>query len=252
MADEVVVETPERPEWLEDKFKTPEDQAQAYAAAQAEMHRLRQQGEQERQQFQAALESMQTQQQTQQVPVIQSQGFDPGAAELEQAYERGDYSAIMRIQAEAAARATVPAVAQLIDQKLGEMTPTIEAQQAHVRESSIRMAEQLVAQQLTPEKYKELLPGIQAQIADNPNFLPQSASVEGYATAILNVAKLAEHDTLAQQVEALTKERNEKLAANQLSPGGNRSIYTQDEQQAYIDRIKNTPVGSFNEVLRGT
>lgn len=249
MAEETVaVETPERPEGLPEKFKSVEDMAKSYEAAEAEMHRIRQQSEAERQQFQAALAAQQ--ETPQQQPVTQSQGFDPGAVELEQAYERGDYSAIMRIQAEAATRGVVPAVAALIDQKLGEMTPAIEAQQAHVRESSIRMAEDVVARQLTPEKYQALLPEIRGLITDHPHYLPQSASVEGYASAILDVAKLAEHATLAKQVEDLTAERNEKLAAQQLSNGGNRSIYTTDQQKAEFDRIKNTESGTFGELLR--
>lgn len=252
MADEPVVEAegkaPEgKPAWLPDRFETPEALAKGYEESQAEMNRLRAASEQERTQFAAALEAMQTP--TPQAP--SNNGFDPDVAAYNDAYERGDTAAMLRIQAQAAAKEVVPAVAQLIDARLGEMTPAIEAQQAHVRESSIRMAEDVVTRNLGPDVYQELLPTIRTLIADHPNYLPQSASVEGYAAAILDVAKLAQHDALIADNARLQAEITEKTNAQLLTGGGNRSVYTPDQQKAEFERIKNTPAGSFSEALRG-
>lgn len=251
MADEPVVEAAERPEWLQDKFQSAEDQAKAYAASEAEMHRMRQQNEQERQRFQAALEA---QAQVVQQPVIQAQagGFDPAAAELEQAFAQGDYGAIMRIQSEAAARATVPAVAKLLDGWKDEFTPTLEAQQSAIRQSQIAAGEGIVAQMIGTDEYAKLAPKLSELVADRPNYLPAAASPEGYAAAILDVVKIARYDQLVEDNAEMSKDRAEKLAAQQLAPGGNRSIYTADEQKAEFDRIKNSQTGSFGELLRGT
>lgn len=251
MADEPAVEaevkTPEgKPAWLPERFETPEALAKGYEESQAEMNRLRAASEQERTQFAAALEAMQAP-----AVVTPTGGFDPDVAAYNDAYERGDTAAMLRIQAQAAAKEVVPAVAQLIDARLGEMTPAIEAQQAHVRESSIRMAEDVVTRKLGPDVYQELLPTIRTLIADHPNYLPTSASVEGYAAAIMDVAKLAQHDTLIADNARLQAEITEKTNAQLLSGGGNRSVYTPDQQKAEFERIKATPAGSFSEALRG-
>lgn len=250
MADEVVVvESDGRPEGLPEKFKTVEDMATSYAAAEAQMHRQTQQIEQERAQFQAALQA-QTEQQ-QQRPIIQADGeFDPDVAAYEQAYERGDTAAMLRISTQMSAKATVPAVAQLLDQWKGEFAPTIEAQQSAIRQSQIEAAEGQVSRLIGEDEYKALVPKLRELISDHPNYLPPSASPEGYANAILDVVKIARYDQLVQSNEELTAERNEKLAAQQLGNGGNRSIYTKDEQEAFVERIKNTPTGSFDEIMR--
>lgn len=250
MAEEaVVVEADGRPEGLPEKFKSVEDMAKSYEAAEAEMHRIRQQSEQERARFQTALEA-----QSQQQPVVQATGtsFDPAAAELEQAFANGDYAAIMRINAEASARGVVPAVAALIDQKFSDLTPTIEAQQGAIRQSQIAAGEGIVAQMIGTEEYAKLAPKLSELVADRPNYLPESASPEGYAAAILDVVKIARYDQLVEDNAEMSKERAEKLAAQQLSNGGNRSVYTQDQQKAEFDRIKNTESGTFGEILRRT
>lgn len=249
MADEPTTpaeETPaERPEWLLERFQTPEAQAQAYAEAQAEMNRLRSQMEQERQSFSAALESIQTTP----PPTGTGQQFDPAVTAYAHAYEQGDVAAMLAAQAEFTMRPTVEAVGKLLDERLGALTPAVEAATAAQREHDIRLAEGLVERTIGPDRYAEILPRIREIVADHPNYLPQATSVEGYRDAILNVAKLAEHDTLVKTVAQLEQERADKLAAQTLSGGYNRPVGNPDADRAEFERIKATPTGTFQELL---
>lgn len=245
MADEpeIIVEEPRK---YAGKYDSPEALESAYSEVQAEMNRMRSQSEQERAQFAAALEAIPAQQE----PRQQSNGgFDPDVAAYEQAYERGDTASMLRIQGEIAARAVVPAVSQIIDSKMSEMTPAIEASQAANRQAAIERAEAQVAEVIGADTYRELLPTLRTLIADKPNYLPSAASSEGYAEAILDVVKIAQHDKLVSDKTRLEQEIAEKQSAQIVSGGGSRSVYTQDEQAAFVQAVKDTKLGTFAETF---
>lgn len=246
MADENQ-ETPERPEWLEQRFESVDAQAQAYAESRKEMDRMRSQMEMERQQYSAALEAIETRAQ-QQPPAqqeIQSQGYDPMAAAYERAYAEGDVNAMLRIQTDFSTKNTVDAVGRLLDERLSALQKPVEANAAAMRNSQIMMAEEMVRRQIGSEKYQELYPRISELVQDHPNFLPAEASIEGYATAITDLAKLAEHDTLNSRIASLEAERAEKLQAQTVPGAGIRSAFTPDQQAAEWERIKNAPNDSY-------
>ncbi len=242
----------EPPDGWPENFKSPEDLLRSYNELRPEMNRLqtREQElvgliEEQDRHYQEQMAAMNT-------PPAQSIGIDdPLALQYQQAAENGDYGAMLRIQAEAAARPMLAAVEQVIDQRFQQVQPAIEAQQAAQREASIRMAEGLVERDLGPERYRELLPAIQSLVADHPEYLPAANSVEGYAQSIIAVAKLAEHATLQTRVQELEAERAEKLAAQTVSGAGRGSVYSQDEQAAMRDRIFKADDRSWSSVARG-
>lgn len=236
----------ERPAWLPENFKTPEDLAKAYDESRKEMNRAQTERDQERQQFAAALEAME-----QRRPVITPQnGDDPNLAAFTQAIESGDAAAMFRIQTEAAAAKTTERMEKLLEEKFGNIQPVLDQQQQAQREASIRMAEDVVARNLPDGQYAELLPEISKAVQEHPHYLPAQASVEGYAAAILDVAKLVQHDKLQAQITALETERAEKLQAQTVQGAGRPSAFSEDEQKAEFERIKNTKTGSFAEVMR--
>jgi hypothetical protein len=104
--------------------------------------------------------------------------------------------------------------------------------------------------QLGPDRYQEMLPVIRELVADNPHYLPTNGTVEGYAQAINAVVKLAEHDQLQRRVAELEQERAEKLAAQTVTGAGRGSIYTEDEQEAMRQRIRNAPERSVGALFR--
>ncbi len=239
---------PERPDWLADRYSSVEDQAKAYAESQAEMNRMRSQMEQERQSFTAALEGMQAPAPAPQ----QGQAFDPALSAYAAAYEQGDVQGMLAAQAQYVQAPVIDAVGRLIDEKLSAITPAVQAAQAQERENTIRLAEGMVERIIGADRYAELAPQISAIAADHPHYLPQSSSAEGYRDAILNMAKLAEHDSLVRTNAELVQERNDKRAAQTLSPGYNRQALPADAAQAEFDRIKNTPGGTFAELLENS
>lgn len=209
---------------------------------------MRSQMETERAQYTAALDAIEQRANAIQTPPqqeIAAQGFDPMQAAYERAYAEGDTAQMMKISADYAAKNTLDAVGKLLDDKLGEFRPAIESTQAAQRESQIRMAEDIVSRQLGHDNWRELLPQVSTLIQDHPHYLPQAASVEGYAAAILDVAKLAQHDSLSKTVEQLQAERLEKLQAQTVPGAGVRSAFTPDQQKDEWSKIVNAPNDSY-------
>lgn len=239
---------PERPEWLEDRYQTAEDQAKAYSEARAEMNRMRSTMEQERSTMAAALERIEAQTQAP-APVQVQPSDDPAILAYQRAYEEGDAQAMLRLGAQFTQGPLVEAVGRLLDDRFEKIQPALEATNAAQREAQIRMAEDIVARQIGPEKYQELLPQISSALQDHQHWLPQVATTDGYANAILDVAKLVEHDTLTKTVAELEAERAEKMAAQTVAGAGRGSVYSRDQQQAEVDRIKAAPTDSYASMM---
>lgn len=253
MADEpkVEAEAGARPEWLPEQFKEPEALVRSYEESRSEMNRMRQQMESDRAQFASALEAMEAQRPTAPAPSGDGNDFDPLMAAYSAAYETGDTAAMLRLSADFGAKPVIAAVGQLLDERFSQLQPAIQQQQVAQRESTIRMAEDVVGRTLGPEAYQELLPKMSELIQSNPHYLPATGNVDTYAKSIMDVAKLAQHETLVKQNAELQAERAEKLAAATLTGAGRGSVYTPDQQKAEFERIKNTETGSYGQLVRG-
>jgi hypothetical protein len=236
-----------RPDGLPEKFQSVEALAAAYEESQREMSRAQTQSQQQQEQFAAALENLQ-QQAPPQYP--QQPAYDPTVSAFTQAWEQGDAQGMMNAMAQNSTAQTVDAVGRLMDEKFAQLTPAVQAATVAQREHDLRLAEGLAERELGSERYRELLPRIREIASDNGNLLPQASSVEGYAASILQIAKLAEYDTIVRQNEELQAERDEKLAAQTLTGGYSRSTVNPDWAKAEFERIKGTQTGSFEEMMQ--
>lgn len=239
------VEAPELPDWVEERFRSAENpveaQARSYAEAQREMNRVRSESERQQREFSEALSSLSAQpEQPQYAP--QS---DPLLAAAQRAYEEGDVTTLLAIQAQISQAAT----AQILDQRLGQLDERFQGVTAQDREISLRMAEEQVQRVFGEERWTQLAPKVQEQLSSRP--LPQTPSVEVYASHLLDLARLADYDRLTQANAALEEERRAKLNAQTLDGGGARVQLTAPRDEDGWAEIKNADSGSWNRVVGG-
>lgn len=233
---------PERPEWLDPTFATPEDQAKAYASArsemsrvQSELDRVRKDAEREREQLLEAF-------QAQTAPTQQGYQGDP----LVQAYARS-----VGIDEQEAAQALAiqmqlsqAAVSQVLEERFGKINEQIQAGTGVSREVAMRLAEQEVAPQFG-DRWGEIAPRVSEAIRAQPGLLPEQGNVETYAAILSSQAKLVEYERLKSEAEAFERERREKLGAQTLGGDTARAHRTDtDEKQAEWDRVKQADTGS--------
>jgi hypothetical protein len=253
MADDEVTAQDERPEWLPENFQNPEALAASYDETRREMNRMQTQMEQERQQFNDILQQQQQQleslvAQTQRPPAQEMALANPLVEAFGRGYEEGDPARMIQAAAQYTQQPLIEAVSKLMDEKLTALNPALQQQQAFQREANLRMAEANYAQKIGHEEYQQLMPSISNILSANTNWLPENGTVEGYEVAIDNAAKLAQHDSLVNRLAAAEAERNEKLAAQTLSGAGRGSVYTQDEQEAMRERIRNADTTSYAQL----
>jgi hypothetical protein len=250
MADEPnqqVEEQPEPPEWVAEKFRSAENpieaQARSYAEAEREMSRLRSETERQQKEFSEALSSLaEKEQQYQQQPQYMPQ-TDPLLAAAQRAYEEGDVTTLLAIQAQISQAAT----AQILDQRLGQLDERFQSGAAQDRELSLRMAEEQVQRVFGEERWAELAPKVQEQLSSRP--LPQTPSVEGYASHILDIARLVDYDRLTQAHAALEAERQAKLNAQTLDNGAVRVPLTAPKDKDAWAEIKNADAGGWGAIV---
>jgi hypothetical protein len=257
MADEETT-SEDRPAWLPENFQTPEALAESYAQLRPEMDRMRSQFETERQQFQEILtqqqqqfESLAAQQQRAPQQASELAISNPLVDAFGRGYEEGDPARMLQAAAQYTQQPLIEAVGRLMDEKLSALSPQMQQQQAFQREANLRMAEANYAARIGHEQYQQLMPAISNVLSQNQNWLPENGTVEGYEAAIDNAAKLAQHDSLVTRLEAAERERSEKLAAQTLSGAGRGSVYTEDEQEAMRNRIRNADSSSYAQVRQG-
>lgn len=238
------------PEDWPENFKTPMDAVNSYKESQAEMNRMRSQMEAERAQFAetiASIEDLRPQPQQ-----TSSRSDDPNLSAWKRAIEDGDLDRAYQIQQESLQNPVVDAVGKLLDERFEKLQPTLDQQTQQQRQTAITMAEDMVAKQLGPETYQALLPDIQKIVAENPHYLPNASSVEGYRDSILAIAKLADYETQKTLADSLQAERAEKLAAQTVTGSGRvANVTTGDAARSEVERIKATQVGSYGELMRG-
>jgi hypothetical protein len=250
-ADEQQVQAEERaepPEWVAEKFRGADNpveaQARSYAEAEREMSRLRSEYERQQKEFSEALSSLaeQERQQPYQQQQYQPQA-DPLLSAAQRAYEEGDVTTLLAIQAQISQAAT----AQILDQRLGQFDERFQANTAQDRELSLRMAEEQVQRVFGEERWGELAPKVQQELQSRP--LPPTPSVEGYASHILDIARLVDYDRLTQANANLERERQAKLNAQTLENGAARVPLTARKDKDAWEEIKSADAGGWNSIV---
>jgi hypothetical protein len=241
-------EAPEIPDFIEDRFRGADNpveaQARSYAEARREMDRIRSESERQQREFSEALSSLSEREQQFQAPQQQyAPQADPLLSAAQRAYEEGDVTTLLAIQAQISQAAT----AQLLDQRLGQFQEQFQGVNAHDRELSLRMAEDQVQRVFGPDRWAELAPKVQEGLTSRP--LPDRPSVEGYAAHLLDLARLADYDRVVQQNQALEQERQAKLSAQTLDGGTARVPLTARKDEDSWNEIRNADSGGWNAIV---
>ena len=205
-----------RPEWLDPKFESPEDQAKAYAEAQREMSRAQAAERQAQQQ----LEQWAAQQQYEPQSEPQQQNAYPEGSLLqlyEEAVENGDARTMFGIQ--------TLLQQQAVDQKFAEfqqqLAPNPQDQQQNAQMFAV-LAEQQAAARLG-EEWETLKPAIGDILTEHPHLLPNNGDLAQTVNALGLVAEMAKARTGATaQAAAQDAGRQQKLMAQGLSGGAGR------------------------------
>ena len=234
-----------RPEWLPDNFTRPEDLAKSYSESRKEMDRLRSQLDEERAQFAAALERIESMQQ----PAPQAQA-DPQQNQLLAAYqnavEAGDAATMLSIQLALSQQAT----AQVLESKLGELKPQLEAGSQTDRDIAFRLAEGRVQQQYG-ERWNEIGTDVDKWLKEHPAFLPQVNSPDAWETVIGEAARYVVNEKAAEKLAELERDRAAKLSA-QTSTGsasGRFSTLTDEKKQEW-EAVKGADTTSYGQIAR--
>jgi hypothetical protein len=109
------------------------------------------------------------------------------------------------------------------------------------------MAEEQVQRVFGEERWAELAPKVQEQLSTRP--LPQTPSVEGYASHILDVARLVDYDRLTKANQTLEQERQAKLNAQTLDNGAARVQLTARKDEDMWNEIKKADAGGWSNIV---
>jgi len=244
-AEEQGQEQEGRPEWLLDKFASPEAQAQAYAEAEREMNRLRAETERQQNEFARALEAFEQRPEPQ--PQYQP-GYgqaDPLLQAAQRAMDEGDVATFLAINAQL----SQAAVTQVLDDRFAKLDEKIGGTTQQVREQTLIAAEQRVSPKFGDRWSSELVPKIQQELARDPSLLPPNPSVEAYEKALEGLAKQIDYDRLTAAHSQLEAERQAKLEANTLAGGQARVTYKAPANEQAWNEIKDADTGSWANLV---
>ena len=238
-----------RPSWLPEKFKTPEDMANAYANAEAEMGRLRTQTEQDAREFREALERIEEAQGRAPEREITTGGTDPLLEAYQRALDEGDGAAALAITMQL----TGAQLGGMLDQKLAPLNERFQSEAASTREILIDNAEAAVAQEaraagLDYEASRDEV----AEAIKALGGLPASGDLETFKDAIRRGVRLVHAEAVLQNSAAQEEQRRAKLSAMTTPVGvpGRVAQGTETERSAW-DEIKSTKTGSYAELRAG-
>lgn len=241
--------TGERPDYLLEKFKTPEDQARAYVEAEREMARLRTQSEQDREQFASALERIEAAppQQQFQPPA----GLDPQTqADLvayQNAVESGDAAAQLAITLSLNQRMLAP----MLDERFKALEPTLTTQSQADRNIAFELAQERVGKTFGDD-WKELQPEVQAWLNEHQSWLPVENDPSKFEQVIREGAQTIVNAKRAEQLAALEADRTAKLGAQTAagSGSGRHSTLGDGKKEAW-DEIAGADVASYGQMRSG-
>lgn len=232
----------EKPDWLLDKFKTPEEQARAYAEAERRMAQLQTQLDQERQQFAETIQSVQS---TIQQPEPQyNPAQDPIVMQYAKAVEEGDAQTMLAINLQLQQRM----LEQTLDQKFKALDTQFQTSTNADREMAITLATERVKGDY--QDWEALAPRIGEVLQQRPHWIPPGASVEAFETTLREVADLVIAQDVKQQAAKDEADRIAKLQAQGLTGTGARQA-TPEQQAASWEAIKNVDLGGYAGIIRG-
>lgn len=228
----------ERPDWLPENFKSPEDLAKSYAEA---TRKITEQGqtisamEQNLSDFQEQFESFQ--QQAQQSQQQYDPSTDPFLASYEQAMETGDYRTALAYQAQLTQAAVQQALNQFSQGQQQQNAPQIEAHYNTVA----ALADQALGNRY--QDWNDYKGKIAEAIQQSPHLVPDEALTSPIATAeaLDRVYKQVKYDDLVsgtaqQQQQAAQAAEARRLA--DLAPNNAGRMMSPTEQEAEWAAIK--------------
>ncbi len=245
----------ERPDWLEERYATAEDQAKAYAEARREMNRLQTEQQQEREAFAQALEAMQSAP-PQQFPVQQTP-YDPNADPMLQAYEEAKQMGDSRRELAITMALNQQMLNQALDQRFSSLQPSIDAQAKADVDHAIQLAEFRVMQEMDKDQ-----PGEYSRVKDQiahtlnneyPQLKPQDADVDKWVSALKAAHGLSQREAMAKQLADLQQANQEKQAQMgppQGAPG--RVAMGTPEEKSEWEKIMAADTNSYANMRRGT
>ena len=227
----------ERPDWLPDNFKSPEDLASSYKELQGEFTRTRQQMKEQQEAWEDFLvQQQQAQEQAQfqqQLPSIQEQLYAD--------YEQDPVATTGRL--------VQAAVAQAFQQYAQPDPRSVEAQSQVYGELA---TQKLQAQYSDWNDYKDK---ISDEIRANPELYPESlfTTPQGIQKALDRAYKAAKLDTLASSTEEtieeqIARQRAAKLQAQTLSGAAGRPP-AQDQWEQRWEQIQSAPSRSYRDLF---
>lgn len=235
----------ERPDWLPDKFKSAEDMARSYTELESAHGRLRSEAETQREQFSAALAAIDEPDERQPQQGQWSPQADPTMIAMQNALEQGDAATFAAIQLQL----NQAAIQQTIADALKPLQDQFASANTVDKDVALRLAEQQVAGQFGDE-WAEIAPKVTERLR-NPNVLPQVPTVEGYAAAISEQAKLVRYETLEARDRAFEAERQAKLQAQTLGGGVARTQTDTDAKKQEWQDVVNADVQSYSKLVGG-
>jgi len=237
---------PERPEWLLDKFETPDAQAQAYAEAEREMGRMREEMARERDQFQNALQNLQDLRPEE--PPMPQQVYNPDQDPLLQQYQQaldvGDARALLAINLELNRQMT----RDVIQEQMKDLSGRVEMNQNVDREVAITLATERVARQ--HDDWEEIAPDVGRLLQQNSEWIPTTSSIEAYEKAIGQAARVVKAERYMAERDSGERVRQEKLATQGLT-GESARIGIVDDLKQEWEAVKNAKLTGYRGMIGG-
>lgn len=242
-------ESAERPDYLLDKFTSESEQARAYAEAEKEMNRMREEMERDRNQFAQALENMQS---LAEPPAPTPQQYnpehDPLLVQYQSALDQGDARSLLAINLELQRQMTQQAIQESLREGLKEFSGKLDKSQEVDREVALTLATERVAKKY--EDWDELAPQVGSLLQQNSEWIPTQASVEGYEKAISQAARIVAAEKILADNQRQEANRQAKLAAQGLTGDSSRQM-TPEQQAVEWDKIKSINLGGYSGILGG-
>jgi leucyl aminopeptidase (aminopeptidase T) len=214
-ADEQRETEAERPEWLPDKFTSPEELARSYSEAEQRLVQLQSEVERQRSEFSEAINNLgQIQQEA--PPQRYDPQQDPLLQQYQMAVDNGDAQAMLAIQLELN-RQIARQEAQNVAQQIG---PQLSKSQEDARNQAITLATERVARNY--DNWDDLAPEIGEFLQARPHWIPEEASVDRFEQVLIEAANTIEANKMIRLVpsrSAAVTRRSPRRACRVQAPG---------------------------------